>query len=112
VPIVEALIADRDLRTRDERFARQARHRHGPPPLHHKTATLTKPTVFAAADFTSDAQGRLCVCQAGKSLYLSGANRRTNNLVGAHFRGTKRDCGPCPLRAECLRTPDTTQSAT
>ena len=30
---VEALIADRDMRKRDERFATQARHQQGPHPL-------------------------------------------------------------------------------
>ena len=32
----------------------------------------------------------------------------TNGDVGEHFRGTKRDCVPCALRAQCLRTPETT----
>ncbi len=107
---VEALIADRDMRKRDERFATQGRHQQGPHPLHNKTTTPTTstPTVFTTADFTYDADARTCVCPAGRSLYRSGGNRQTNNHVGAHFRGAKRDCGPCPLRAQCLRTPDTT----
>ncbi|WP_373067936.1 transposase [Gemmatimonas sp.] len=107
---VEALIADRDLRQRDERFATQARHQQGPHPLHDKSATPTTstPTVFTTADFTTDAEARTGVCPAGKSLYRSGGNRKTNHHVGAHVRGAKRDGGPCPLRAQCLRTPDTT----
>ena len=28
--------------------------------------------------------------------------------MGEHFRGAKRDCAPCALRAQCLRKPDTT----
>ena len=32
----------------------------------------------------------------------------TNGFVGEHFRGAKRDCVPCALRTQCLRTPDTT----
>ena len=32
----------------------------------------------------------------------------TNGFVAEHFRGAKRDCAPCALRARCLRTPDTT----
>ncbi len=105
---VDALIADRDMRKRDERFATQSRHQQGPPTLHNKTATTTTPAVFTTADFTYDAEARTCVCPAGKSLYRSGGNRKTKDYLGAHFRGTKRDCGPCPLRAQCLRTPDTT----
>ncbi|WP_373061472.1 transposase, partial [Gemmatimonas sp.] len=107
---VEALIADRDRRKRDECFATQSRHRQGAHQLHDKTATPTTstPTVFTTADFTYGAEARTGVCPAGKSLYRSGGNRKTNNHFGAHFRGAKRDCGPCPLRVQCLRTPDTT----
>ena len=32
----------------------------------------------------------------------------TKDYVGEHFRGAKRDCVPCALRAPCLGTPDTT----
>jgi len=32
----------------------------------------------------------------------------TKGYVGEHFRGAKRDCGPCALRAQCVRTPETT----
>ncbi len=31
-----------------------------------------------------------------------------NGHVGDQFRGAKRDCGPCPLRTQCLRTPERT----
>jgi transposase len=34
--------------------------------------------------------------------------RVTRDHIGAHFRGAKRDGGPCALRAQCLRTPETT----
>ena len=44
----------------------------------------------------------------GNSLYRRGHARVTNGFLGAHFRGAHRDCGPCALRAQCLRTPDTT----
>jgi len=107
---VEALIADRDLRQRDEHFATQGRHQQDPHLLHNKRATPTTSTAtaFTTADVTYDAEARTGVCPAGKSLYRSGGNRKTNNHVGAHFRGAKRDDGLCPLRAQCLRTPDTT----
>jgi hypothetical protein len=32
----------------------------------------------------------------------------TQGFVADHFRGAKRTCGPCLLRAQCLRTPDRT----
>jgi hypothetical protein len=48
------------------------------------------------------------VCPAGKSLYRTGRNNRTAGRIGEHFRGAKRDCLACPLRARCLRTPQKT----
>jgi len=50
----------------------------------------------------------VCVCPAGKTLQRRGGGRVTGDHVGAHFQGSRRDCGPCVLRAQCLRTPDTT----
>ena len=35
-------------------------------------------------------------------------SRVLNGYVTEQFRGAKRDCGPCVLRTQCLRTPDTT----
>jgi len=105
---VDALIADNDLRRRDERFATQNRYLALPHPLHNKTAPVATSPVFAPSDFTYDADARTCVCPAGKSLYRKGRSLITKGFVGEHFRGTKRDCGPCALPPQCLRTPDTT----
>ena len=105
---VDALIADPDMRKRDERFATQARHQQGPDVLHNKTPKASLPAVFQPDDFTYDAEARTCVCPAGKSLYRKGKDLVTNGFVSEQFRGGKRDCGPCPLRAQCLRTPATT----
>ena len=105
---VDALIADNDLRRRDERFATQERYLALPNPLHNKSASASTPSVFAPSDFTYDAGARTCVCPAGKALYRKGRSLVTSGFVGEHFRGTKRDCGPCALRPQCLRTPDTT----
>jgi hypothetical protein len=50
-------------------------------------------------------RARACVRQGNR---CTGAARVTRDHIGAHFRGAKRDCGPCALRAQCLRTPETT----
>jgi transposase len=105
---ITALIADPDMRKRDERFATQARHQEQPDPLHNKTPVASSPAVFPPSDFTYDAEARTCVCPAGRLLYRQGRNRVTHGFVSEQFRGAKRDCAPCPLRARCLRTPDTT----
>ena len=106
---VDALIADGDMRRRDERFATQDRYTALPHPLHDKSTPARQPlAVFGPEDFTYDPVARTCVCPAGKSLYRKGARNVTGDHVGEHFRGAKRDCGPCTLRAQCLRTPQTT----
>jgi transposase len=106
---VPALIADGNMRRRDERFVTQDRYTTLPNPLHDKSKTARKPlTVFGPEDFRYDPVARTCVCPAGKFLYRKGARNVTGDHVGEHFRGTKRDCGPCTLRPQCLRTPETT----
>lgn len=107
---VHAVIADNQMRRRDARFADQARHKARADPLHDKAAPTppTEPTTYQPHDFTYDPVARTCVCPVGKSLYRKGAANVTNGLVGAHFRGAKRDCVPCAVRERCLRTPETT----
>ena len=106
---VPALIADPAMRQRDERWAGRAHHASAPDPLHDKTSNATPSSpVFTPNDFTYDADARTCKCPAGKSLYRKGSSNVTNGYVGEHFRGAKRDCAPCALRNQCLRTPETT----
>jgi transposase len=105
---IDALIADPAMRTRDARFATQALHHAAPDPLHDKSGAPAPASVYQPDDFTYDATARTCVCPAGKSLYRKGQALSINGYVAESFRGAKRDCGPCALRAQCLRTPDTT----
>ncbi|MEO6527741.1 MAG: IS1182 family transposase [Gemmatimonadaceae bacterium] len=106
---IDALIADGQVRARDDRFATQGRHRAAPDPLHDKSAASDTPRVFQPTDFQFDAAARTCVCPAGKSLYRKGAQLATKGYIADRFQGAKRDCGPCPLRAQCLRTPEKTK---
>ena len=106
---VPALIADPDMRKRDERFADRDHHTSAPDPLHDKSGATKKALpVFAPSGFTYDADARTCVCPAGKSLNRRGARNVTNGHVGEHFQGAKRVCAACALRDQCLRTPTTT----
>lgn len=108
---VDALIADNDMRQRDDRFATQDHHRAKPNPLHDKSslAAAREPLpLYQPSDFTYDAEARTCVCPAGKALYRTGKDIVTKGYVSERFKGTKRDCVPCPQRAQCLRTPETT----
>ncbi|MEO8035523.1 MAG: IS1182 family transposase [Acidobacteriota bacterium] len=105
---VTALIADNDMRRRDERFATQPRHQEAPDPLYDKSAPEAKATSYEPSDFRYDPEARTCVCPAGKSLYRKGRNLVIHGYIGEGFQGAKRDCVPCPHRAQCLRTPETT----
>ena len=105
---VDALIADNDMRQRDERLATQAHHRTAPHPLRALTGGRPGPRVFQPADFTYDADARTCVCPAGNALYRSGKDVVTRGYLADHFRGAKGVCGPCPLRPQCLRAPERT----
>jgi transposase len=51
---VDALIADNDMRRRDERFATQARYQQAPDPLHDKSAPASprEASVYQPRDFT------------------------------------------------------------
>jgi hypothetical protein len=96
------------MRQRDDRFVTQDHHRTAPHPLRDLTGGRPEPRVFQPSDFTYDAAARTCVCPAGKALYRAGRDVVTRGYVADRFHGTKRDCGPCPLRAQCLRTPERT----
>jgi transposase len=105
---VDALIADGDMRRRDERFATQAPHRKKPNPLHDKSPESRTLPLYQPSDFTYDPAARTCVCPAGKSLYRTGQAEVAKGHIGDRFRGAKRDCVPCAERARCLRTPERT----
>jgi len=105
---IPALIADQQMRKRDARFATQARHQVAPHPLHNKRPDRRARAGFPPSAFAYDAAARTCVCPAGKFLYRKGQSRVVNGYVTEQFRGTKQACAPCALRAQCLRTPDTT----
>jgi len=106
---IDALIADNDMRRRDERFA-TAEHHATSSPLHNKSTapTASEPPVFEASAFAYDAAARTCVCPAGKKLNRAGRDRVLRDNIWTRFSGKKRDCGSCPLRAQCLRDPETT----
>jgi phage shock protein A len=107
---IEALIADNGMRARDARFADRARYQNQPDPLHDKRLHATAPKVFGIEAFEHDPIAKSCVCPAGKSLYRNGSHVVTHGYAGVKFRGALRDCVPCALRDQCLRTPHTTQT--
>jgi transposase len=82
---VDALIADHQMRQRDERFGTQARHRAKPDPLYDKSRPDDSPhesRLFQPSDFQYDPAARTCLCPAGKSLYRKGKDLVVGNLIG------------------------------
>ncbi|MCM2290147.1 MAG: IS1182 family transposase [Sulfuritalea sp.] len=105
-----ALIADNQMRKRDERFKDQARHKAQPDPLYDKAHPKKTAGHYRPKDFDYDPDAGTCVCPAGKSLYQNGANCNHNGHLAVKFQGALRDCLPCTQRNNCLRKPQTTQT--
>ena len=107
---INALIADNQMRQRDERFAGQAHHKDGPDPLHDKSKKTDKPSLYKAEDFTVAPDQTHCICPAGKKLHRNGKDCTIGGYAAVKFRGAARDCSGCSLRTLCLRKPDTTKT--
>jgi hypothetical protein len=106
---IEAYIADNGYRKRDERYAGQEQHLAKPDALWDKSAKPpAKPKLFEPADFKVAEDHSHCTCPAGKRLYRNGGNCNIRGKRAIKYSGTQRDCQHCPLRAQCLRKPDTT----
>jgi transposase len=105
---VEALVADKAMRARDERFANRDQHKAKPDPLYDKTASGKKTRLFGPKDFHYDEDAKVCICPAGEFLYQNGSRVVIQRREAVKFTGAKRVCGPCPLRDRCLRHPDRT----
>jgi hypothetical protein len=108
--MVAAYICDNGYRRRDERYAGQEQHKAKPDPLWAKRPKEQKPRRFGPADFRLADDGSYCTCPAGKRLYANGSNCTFNDYAAMRFRGAQRDCVPCALRGQCLRTPEKTKT--
>ncbi len=108
---IPALIADAQMRKRDERFKDQGKYKALPDPLYDKGTRTTKVShgKFKPNDFSYDPDANSCICPAGKHLYSNGSQCTTRGRTNHRFTGAKRDCVPCKLREQCLRTPNKTE---
>ena len=105
---IDALIADGQMRQRDERLTEQGKHTAKPDPLHDKSATSKSAKVFATADFRIASDHSHAVCPAGKTLHRNGRGCTVGAYRAIKFRAPRSACQDCALRAKCLRKPDTT----
>jgi len=107
---VEALIADTNMRGRDERFAGQGKYKTLPDPIHDKGGKPRQAARYQPSDFDYNPKDRTCICPAGKQLYGNGSDCTINGYAAVKFQGARRDCVPCTHRDRCLLTPQKTKA--
>jgi Transposase DDE domain len=95
---LDAYIPDSHFRHRDPRFATQARHQ---PPLDEKGDEK-----FTEADFTYDQAQDYYRCPGGKVLKLRARRHQVENNLYRRYEAEEADCRGCPLREQCLQTPE------
>lgn len=104
---IPALIADNQMRSRDERFAQQDKHKDKPDPLYDKTAAgESKPIKrFGPKDFAFN-DDNTATCPAGQLMTSPGSIY--TSARGLHYQTyTARavDCDACKLSRQCLKGP-------
>jgi hypothetical protein len=104
---IPALIADNQMRSRDERFAEQAKHKDKPDPLYDKQATGESKPInrFQPKDFRFN-DDNTATCPAGALMTSPGSIYTT--ATGLHYQtytAKAVDCDPCPLSKQCLKGP-------
>ena len=104
---IPALIADNQMRSRDERFENQDKYKGKPEPLSEKKATGQTKEIkrFGPKDFCFN-DDNTATCPAGKQLTSLGSIHTTS--TGLHYQTyTARavDCNACQLSAQCLKGP-------
>jgi transposase len=90
---LDASLPDPHFRHRDPRFATQARH---PPPPEEK---------FTEADFSYDRDHECSRCPGGNMLKLRARRHQIENNLYRRDEAEEADCRKCPLREQCLHTP-------
>jgi len=104
---IPALIADNQMRKRDERFNDQGKHKAKADTLYEKKSTTQEKIVklFRPADFHFN-DDNTAICPAGKlltsngSLYLTAKGQRYHQYLAQ-----VSDCRHCSKRTQCLRNP-------
>jgi transposase len=104
---IPALIADNQMRYRDERFAEQDKYKGKPDPLSEKKATGQDKEVkrFQPKDFSFN-DDNTATCPAGNVMVSPGSIYTTAN--GLHYQtytAKAVDCNACKLSGQCLKGP-------
>jgi hypothetical protein len=107
---IDALIADGQMRQRDELLHDQHKHTAKPNPLHDKSGRSKARAVFGASDFTVADDHSYATCPAGKTLHRNGGECTIGEYHAIKFRAPLSACQHCSLRTKCLRKPDATRT--
>ena len=104
---IPAMIADNQMRQRDERFANQAKHKAKDDPLYEKKATDKPQAIkrFGPQDFCFY-DNNTATCPAGQLLSSSGSlYTSANGLRYQQYTAKADDCNTCQLSGQCLKSP-------
>ena len=104
---IDAYIPDPQFRKRDVRFAEQKRFKDGINPRKRVKKSNRNQNTFTNDDFTWDENEQCYTCKNGKILKRKARAQRIRNIVYDMYRAKEVDCSACPLRLECLSTPQT-----
>ena len=104
---IPAMVADNQMRARDERFAEQDKYKGKPDPLSEKKATGQPKEVkrFGPADFTFN-DNNTATCPAGQVMTSPGTiNTTARGLHYQTYTAKALDCNACALSRQCLKGP-------
>ena len=104
---IPAMVADNQMRSRDERFENQDKYKANPDPLSQKKATGQPKEVkrFGPKDFTFNADNT-ATCPAGQTLKSPGTIHTTaRGLDYQNYTAREVDCNNCELSRQCLKGP-------
>jgi transposase len=102
---IPALIADNQMRSRDERLQGQDKYKDKPDPLTHKTPTGQPKEAkrFGPGDFEFN-NDNTATCPAGKVMTSTGSiHQLASGLHYQTYTAKALDCNACPLSKQCLK---------
>lgn len=103
---IAALIADNQMRQRDERLREQAKHKLKGAVLYDKRRTGLRKTIriYAASDFKF-LSATQALCPQGKTLTGSGKVYQVKRDMRLQYKADAKDCDACAKREHCMRQP-------
>jgi len=99
---VNAYIPDNRFRSRDKKFAHQ-KSKYG---KRHQDTKIGIKDVTPASAFKLNQKQEICVCPAGKYMWLKNKTQQKNGDIKYAFEGNLTDCRNCVQKHQCMRNPD------